>query len=293
LTSIGILLVLISALTHSLWNFFTKRGNFPVAFFFWVSLWGIIVYLPFFIGLGVSPSVFLEAPIGLWWKVILSGIFEAIYFVCLIKAYQVGDLSLIYPISRSAPLFTQIWAILLIGEVFSGMGFIGITLVMGGLFIISLKDFHLQPSKTAFSHLNIRAILLAFSAALASSIYSVIDKSAVEMIHPIYYLWLINLSMSCFIGLYLLFYREISLRKVWNESKKEVLLVTLLQNFAYLLVLLAMTTSKVSYVVAFRQAGALFGALMGIILLKETQWKTRITGAFILTIGLVLIGLAK
>ncbi len=62
---------------------------------------------------------------------------------------------------------------------------------------------------------------------------------------------------------------------------------------AYLLVLMAMQMSKVSYVVAFRQVGALFGAGMGIFFLKESQWKTRLSGALILTLGLVLIGLAK
>jgi uncharacterized membrane protein len=54
-----------------------------------------------------------------------------------------------------------------------------------------------------------------------------------------------------------------------------------------------MQMSKVSYVVAFRQAGALFGAGMGILLLKESHWKPRIIGALILTFGLLLIGLAK
>jgi drug/metabolite transporter (DMT)-like permease len=51
--------------------------------------------------------------------------------------------------------------------------------------------------------------------------------------------------------------------------------------------------SKVSYVVAFRQVGALFGAGMGILFLKESHWKTRIAGALILTFGLVLIGMAN
>ena len=56
---------------------------------------------------------------------------------------------------------------------------------------------------------------------------------------------------------------------------------------------MALQISKVSYVVAFRQVGALFGAGMGIFFLKESHWKTRITGAIVLTLGLVLIGLAK
>jgi uncharacterized membrane protein len=56
---------------------------------------------------------------------------------------------------------------------------------------------------------------------------------------------------------------------------------------------MALQMSKVSYVVAFRQVGALFGAGMGIYFLKESYWKTRIAGALILTLGLLLIGLAK
>jgi hypothetical protein len=53
--------------------------------------------------------------------------------------------------------------------------------------------------------------------------------------------------------------------KVWQDRRKEILAIKILQNAAYLLVLMAMQWSEVSYVVAFRQVGALFGAGMGII----------------------------
>jgi uncharacterized membrane protein len=71
------------------------------------------------------------------------------------------------------------------------------------------------------------------------------------------------------------------------------LIITILQNVTYILVLIALQMSKVSYVVAFSQVGALFGAEMGIVFLKESHWKTRAIGALILTRGLVLIGLAN
>jgi uncharacterized membrane protein len=99
--------------------------------------------------------------------------------------------------------------------------------------------------------------------------------------------------MSIFITVYLLTRKETSFWKVWNESKKDILIIAVLQNAAYLLVLMALQVSKVSYVTAFRQVGVLFGAVMGIFLLKESYWKTRMTGALILTLGLILIGLAK
>ena len=94
-------------------------------------------------------------------------------------------------------------------------------------------------------------------------------------------------------GLYLSLKGGGSFAKVWQESKKEILIIAILQNVAYLLVLMALQMSRVSNVVAFRQVGALFGTGMGIFLLKESYWKTRLSGALILTLGLVLIGFAK
>jgi len=138
-----------------------------------------------------------------------------------------------------------------------------------------------------------RPYLLALTAAIGSSIYSVIDKVGVQTIHPFYYIWFVNLWMTVFTGLYLFLLRRVYFLPVLQSAKKEIFLIAVLQNVAYLLVLMAMTMSKVSYVVAFRQVGALFGAGMGIILLKESHWKTRMTGTLVLTLGLVLIALAK
>jgi uncharacterized membrane protein len=289
----SILLILVSALLHSSWNFLSKKGNWRVEFFFWVFLWGTIFYLPFFIAFGVFPSFLVQSPPKLWWLVIPSGFFETIYFVCLIEAYREGDLSFVYPVSRSAPLFTQIWAVLFIGETLSGGGVLGIVLVMIGLFVVSLKDFRYHPMISPSRHFTSRPYLLALSAAVASSIYSVIDKVGVQILHPAFYLWLINFWMSVDTGLYLLLRRNSSFLSVWRHSKREIFIIAFLQNVAYLLVLMAMQMSKVSYVVAFRQVGALFGAVMGIVLLKEGSWKTRMTGVLILTFGLLLIGLSK
>ena len=292
MTPFSILLILLSAILHSFWNFITKKGNWPIAFFFWVFLSGTLLYLPLLIGLGVLPSLLLDASPRLWWIVISSGLFETIYFISLVEAYRVGDLSFVYPISRSAPIFTQFWAMLFIGEILSIRGTLGIGLVVLGLFVISLNDFRLTRMIPSPIQATSRPYLLALTAAMASSIYSVIDKVGVQIVHPVFYLWLINLWMTVDTGIYLILRKECSSLKVWRESRREILLVTLFQNVAYLLILMALQISKVSYVVAFRQVGALFGALMGILLLKESHWKTRILGAFILTLGLVFIGLA-
>ena len=224
MTPLSIVLVLISAVIHSSWNFFTKRGNWPVEFFFWVFLLGTLLYLPFFIAFGVFPSFLLTMPSKLWWIVILSGFIQTIYIVCLIEAYRGGDLSLVYPISRSAPLFTQIWAVLFIGEILSTKGVIGIALVTFGIFIVSIRDFQLKSVSSYAKPISSRPYLLAFIAALTGSIYSVIDKVGVQNLHPVFYTWFINLWMSVFIGLYLLVRKEVSFMKVWQECLNSVTL---------------------------------------------------------------------
>jgi uncharacterized membrane protein len=223
----------------------------------------------------------------------ISGLIQTIYFICLIVAYREGDLSLVYPISRLAPLFTLFWATLFIGEILSLMGVFGISLVTLGIFVISVKDFHSKRILTQPKHFPFWPYVLALIAALSGSIYSVVDKVAVQILHPVFYIWLINLWMCITVGIYLLFHREAPILKVWQESKKEIFIIILLQNIGYGCFLMALTMSKVSYVVAFRQVSVLFGAGMGILFLKESQWKTRMTGALILTAGLILIGLAK
>ena len=293
MTPLSILLILISAILHASWNFITKKGNWPIEFFFWVFLWGVLLYLPLLIGMGVFPSFLLQAPPKLWWIVILSGLLETIYFVCLVEAYRVGDLSLVYPISRSAPIFTQVWAMFFIGEILSTKGILGIGLVVFGLFVISWKEFRPDRKIPSSAGLSFRPYALALTAAIASSIYSVIDKVGVQIVHPVFYLWLINFWMAVDTGVYLVLRKHNSFLNVWRDSKKEIFIVTLLQNVAYLFILMAMQRSKVSYVVAFRQVGVLFGALMGVFLLRESHWKVRILGAFILTLGLVFVGLAK
>jgi uncharacterized membrane protein len=292
-TPYSIVLVLVSALLHSAWNFLSKKGNWPLEFFFWVFFWGTLIYLPLFIAFGALPYFLIQSPSRLCWLVIFSGFFETIYFICLIEAYREGDLSLVYPISRSAPLFTQVWAMLFIGEVLSGGGILGIALVMIGLFVISLKGVPRHSADSPFRHFMSRPHLLALSAAVASSIYSVIDKVGVQILHPVFYLWLINFWMSVHMGLYLLLRGNSSFLNVWRDSKREIFIIAFLQNVGYLLVLMAMQMSKVSYVVAFRQVGALFGAVMGIVLLKEGSWRARMAGVLILTFGLALIGLSK
>jgi drug/metabolite transporter (DMT)-like permease len=292
-TPLSIALILVSALLHSSWNFYSKRGNWPFEFFFWVFLWGALLYLPYFFVLTSFPAPFLELSPKIWGLATFSGLLQIPYLMSLIEAYRRGDLSLVYPISRSAPLFTLIWAFVFIGESLSTRGVFGIGLVTTGVFVVSLGDFRLAGASRQPGRGHLRPCLLALFAALAGSVYSVVDKVVVQSLHPVYYIWYIDVSMCVGMGGYLLFRGETSFRKAWRGSKKEIFAIALLQNIGYGCFLLALQLSRVSYVVAFRQVSVLFGAVLGLLLLKERHGPTRIAGAAILTAGLFLIALSR
>jgi len=111
LNLIALLLILISAVIHALWNFLTKQSRDKLSFIWWSMLAILFIYFPLFLWYLRQSSPFLNEN---WFWPILSGFFQAVYCALLALAYEQGDLSIIYPLSRgSAPVFITIGAILL------------------------------------------------------------------------------------------------------------------------------------------------------------------------------------
>jgi uncharacterized membrane protein len=221
--------------------------------------------------------------------VLLSGFLEVAYFLGLSNAYTRGDLSLVYPLARSAPVFVPIWAIIFLKEQISLQGFFGIlTMILGG-FIISMR----WNSPFLSSELKKQPYGVALFTALASSVYSIIDKIGVSLVHPIVYIYLVFIVTWIGLGLcLLLFHQESSLLKTWQYDKQSIFIVGLFMTLSYLLVLFALQIGKVSYIIALRQVSIVFGVLLGSFSLKEKHGKTRLLGALVIWLGAAMISLA-
>ena len=105
-------LVLGSAFMHVLWNILVKSSRDKLVFMGWGFLFSALFYLPLFLmNLGKSPI----PPLG-WTLIWISGFIHIVYTITLTKAYDKGDLSLVYPLARSAPLFVTFWAVFFLKE---------------------------------------------------------------------------------------------------------------------------------------------------------------------------------
>lgn len=138
MSGVALAIVLVAAFLHACWNFLAKKSHNKLVFIWWFLLIAAIVYAPMFLYLRSSVTISMHG----WRCIIATGILHALYFWFTAGAYERGDLSLVYPLSRgSGPLFVPILAIVFLDEKLSISGAAGISLIIFGIYSVHLQSF--------------------------------------------------------------------------------------------------------------------------------------------------------
>ena len=284
MTLSNFLLILGSACIHVVAHVALKRTQDRTAFIWWVLLWGSVVFSPVLIfGWRTIP------PLG-WAVMFFSAIFEAGYFAAIAKAYETGDLSVVYPLARgTAPLLTLVWSTLFLRETHRWGGVAGIALIAVGLYVINLPRLgaRLEP----FRELNQPGPRWALLAGLCISGYTTIDKFGISLVEPLLYTYL---ALCMTVGLL----TPGTLRTVgWGGLQIELgysrfnsVVAGFTTLAAYAIVLYAMQNgTPASYAGAVREVSVVLGAAIGIFVLKEKGTAMRLVGALLVAGGVIAI----
>jgi drug/metabolite transporter (DMT)-like permease len=281
-------LAALSGVGHAVWNFLTKRSNDKEAFLWWIIFLRTVFLLPLFAiwAGGVSiPLVSLFYAAG-------SAVFFGACMALMGKAYEGGDLSLVYPLSRSNPVYIPIWAALFLGERLSPLGLAGIAVTCLGVYTVGFEEISLKALLSPIRSLNTRPSQLALLTAISASIGACIDKVGVGTVQPFAYVFLFFVMMVVLYSAYILATRRgRAISREWRANRGNVLLGGLF-GMSYVLTLLAMATSAVSYVISARQVSVVVGTVLGVWLLRERYGAIRITSSLLICAGVVIIGLA-
>ena len=249
----------------------------------WMTLTSLVTLLPLFLLL--LPE--LRFPFEAMPCLILSGLFQALYYYSLGRAYEAGELSVIYPMARSSPLILLILSTLLLGEEASTLGVLGIILITLGLYTLHLRG--PRDLLTPLRGLRTRGPRLALLAALSTACYSLIDKVGVSRVGPLLYsFWLDGFAAALLTPIALLKGRR--LIELMRRRALQILLSGALMRASYLLILFAMPLAQVSYLLGLRQLSVVVGALIGVELLGERHGEMRLLGATLIFLGAFLIG---
>jgi drug/metabolite transporter (DMT)-like permease len=278
----ALLLVVGAAVCHSAWNLIFKAEPRRLE----ASLAALAIATAL-----CAPVVFLYSPAelspGTWGLVLLSGAFETAYVVALTAAYEIGDLSLVYPIARgTAPVLVVPLAVLLLGERPSPLGLVGIALVVLGIF-----GTHLPRRRGAAASPG-TAVALAMLTGVMIAGYSLVNKVGVQQAPVPLYACLVFAVDT------ILFALVLALRghALWPRGYAgwgRAAAVGVLMLVAYLGVLGAMSLASVSYVVAAREVSIVVTALAGVVVLGERQSGRRLAAAAVIFVGLVVLALSR
>lgn len=211
-----------------------------------------------------------------------SALIHAVYVALLGWGYSVGDISIVFPISRGlAILWTTIASVAFGFHDLSPSGASGIAAIMTGVFLIGHKAIRSEKQKKGFWI----AILVSISIAL----YSISDSRGIKVLPLPFYLMMMNLGTALIALPFLLKFSKQHLITTIRNHKFEGLLIGLGGSIAYAIILWAFKISPLSYVAALREISVAFAALLGILFLNEEVSKRKIFGVILVTVGAILI----
>jgi drug/metabolite transporter (DMT)-like permease len=206
------------------------------------------------------------------WPILLgSAVIHTGYMIALTQAYVHGDLSVVYPVARGlAPILVAVGAPLFLGERLSSTAILGIVLVGGGIAWLGVSAWR---SSASFSGL---AWAVATAVFIAS--YSIMDKVGVSRTNPVSYIIIVLMGANAvFMTPVVLWRRDAHhMAILWGRRWRVAVLGGLLSIAAYLLVLIAMRLTQVSYIAA----------------LREPYGGRRILASALVALGLILLVLA-
>ena len=286
------LLVVLSAAGHAYWNFLLKRsgGSQEV-----VGLSKVLEA----IGLGLLLLTGVTAgPVQVahhWTWPAVGALLVLANYALLAAAYQLGDLSLVYPVSRGAMLvFLPPLAYLTIGERLDAVGQLSILAIVAGIALLQLRSYAAASWRAYGRSVTSPATLYALFAAVSAACYTVWDKQAVQVLPPLAYF----AGYTVVLGVV---YVAILERRVprprladaWRAHRSAIVQIAIFNSASYLLALAALQVGKASYVIALRQLSIAGGALLGRWLLGEAMPGPRLTGIALVVAGCILLGLAR
>lgn len=273
---IAIALILLSAAVHASLNILTKRADDKYAMRLLIGVFSAVM---------VAPALFFVPPPQgrALWLLAGSAVVHALYELLLVKSYENGAFSAVYPVARgSGPLFTALGAIFLLGEPAPVNVLVGIVCVSGGVIAIGISH-----RATAGAH---KGLGYALATGLTIGCYTLIDASGVRAAEdPLTYVcwFFVAYGLSVLVTA-----PGIRGRAVLVEAQRQWKLGVGLGAMAivtYGAAMLAYRFGATAQLAALRETSVLFGTALAMTVLGERMTPRRWLAAGCIALGAILL----
>ncbi|MFD2573745.1 EamA family transporter [Spirosoma soli] len=235
---------------------------------------------------------FSGLPTVFWATMLLVGLFAMLGNVFLVKALQIGDLSVLGPINAYKSIVGLVIGIFLLNEMPSMWGLVGVVLIVWGSYVVLTARTSIDHRRFSWRIIQQPEVKLRLAALVCSAVDGAFLKKAILLSTPMiaFFYW-------CLFGFaFTLIWVVFTLRHQWQRQAK--LLVS--QKFVYLALFLtvgitqvasnvALAHMQVGYALALFQTSALVSVLFGHHFFNEQGILRKLIGASIMVVGAILI----
>jgi drug/metabolite transporter (DMT)-like permease len=254
----------------------------------------IVVALSYgFFVLFAIPGLFILQPFDyggeFWIYIIVLGVVDGFGNYFLVKSLRTTDLSVFGPLNAFKPVFALAFSAILLNEIPSVTGIIGVGIIIAGSYVLSFRrGIGFSGFKSLFVD---RGIYFRFLAIALTAIAAVLSKKTILLSSP-----LVTFIYWSIIGLPLTITLLLLNKVNWKQELQQIAgyklnLVLLLLCFMALQIFTLLTFQKVfvGYSLALFQLSAVLSVLFGAHFFNERDFAVRLTGSVIMIIGTLLI----
>ena len=241
----------------------------------------------------VIGCLFIEIPVldqTFWWTFFLSLPINWLAYLLYLYSLKLSPLSLTVPFLAFTPLFILLTGALVLDETVNAWGITGVGLIVGGSYLLNFSNFKkgiLEPFK---SILREKGSLLMLCVAFIFSFAAVVGKKSMIHSSPLFFTFFFFLTFNITLLFSLFLFKQTSWSSIIQNSKKGLLLGSLLTTHVACHGLAIMLTTAV-YMITVKRSSILFSIILSWFILKETNIRSRGLGALLMFCGALLITL--
>ncbi len=283
----ALVLAVLAAVLHALFGALQKGRHDP-----WLSRGAIDAAY----GLMAAPIALFVVP---WPDPPLIPLFVLIMVVHIVYklaqgyTYTLGSYTVVYPVVRgTGPLFTVIGAGLLFGEHFTAVQWLGVGVLMAGIYGLALYNLrHWQVGRDKLKLALAMAVVTGGFVAL----YTTVDAYGIRATpDPFTFLaWFFMLDGLGFPLIALAHYRRLAVRPALGPLALRGMIGGVVAFFSFGSIMLATRLDKVGEAAVLRETSTVFAALIGWLVLKESTGPRRVMLMALIAAGAVIVELGS
>lgn len=274
-----VLAVLAAALMHASWNALIRGAPDK-------GLYTLLLHVCSALLASVG-LLFVGWPDPASWPFLgLSALLHTAYILCLMRAYEGGQLAISYLLMRGlAPLLVCLLSTPLLGETLSVGAWLGIACILVG--VLTIASTSGQSLGLVLRHPSGQAAL--FNAAIIAA-YTLVDGQGARLSgNPVGYVLALALFEPLVILAHELRRRRPAVLHYFRQHWPLGFLGAAVATSAYCIVLWAMTQAPIAVVAAMRESSVIFAVLIGSLWFKEGRLRAGLLAGLCVVAGVLLL----